>query len=392
LQLKRPRREDRDSPNLPTVLGHGIEPGDRISRGATIVSKGRQAFLITVLDALAFESGQRTVDIALVEAAGGKECAVIPNVDSFRFRWIDDVPDHCAVELREEEIALIRKCEVWAFFDQPEIKEPEGDGNPAAGARLSATGMGVDLRRGEGPRRYDAIASMTELDPDAANTLDFAPIDPPADARLAGTCFVHDMGSGWVWLAGIGTEGNGAAPMTTVLGEPAVARIVDSVADGSARPVTELLMLERHLRRTGIPPGYAGLREFLSENGAAGLVRWKEVQASRGNHESAYRIERRAGVDGDRVVAAVSRNPSHDLSMNLEGSGAGARWRGADVASAPDAAVGVSAQEMGALGPDEAFELTLRIDNTSPETAQILVIEATAIGPQTPALPTAAPR
>ena len=383
IHLYRPTRKDLDHPNLPTVLGHGVPSSTRVNSGATIISSGKQVFLITTLDALTFESGERTVDIAFVTHDNGRftECAVISEVDSFRFRWTPAAPEHCAIELRDEEVAKVRDCKVWAFFNDPTRDGPQGNGSPNLGPRCGIAGRGVLLQDDGGRRRYSSLAFDGTLDPDAAFNLQYAPVDPAADAGLAGCSFVHDMNNGWLWLAGIGTVPQGVEPMMHVLGQGPIEALLTAMSDGSARPVTELLLLDRHFQRLGIPAGYEGMRSFMAANQLDGLVTWKVVQLARGNHAELYPMRPRVGIDGARVIAAVARDPSLDLTMRLRGVPTGAKnLSGKDTHAEKDAMVAVKAEYVRGLRPGEM----LRLDISEPtgSNGQVLVIEATTTGEQ----------
>lgn len=386
LRLTRPTKAQLKHPNLPAVLGGAIEPGDRVSSGATIVTRGKRAFLITTLDALAFESGSRTVDIALVTCdppAGCRDCDVIKDIDSFRFRWTREAPDHCAVELREDEVMKVRGCKVWAFFDHPDVNPPIGDGDPANGEQASLKGLGVEVDRASSPRSYRPISASTDVDPDAATSMPFPLIDPPVDSALAGFSFVLEKGDGWLWLGGIGNVTEGAKPMMSLLGTSGINALLRAMETGSAGPVTELQMLERHLQRHGIPAGYPDMRAFLEEHRFDGLATWKVVHLADGRYEGDCEILKREAIEGDRVFAAVSRDPADDLTLQLSGSSL--KLMGIEEHEARDSMVAVGAAEIRAVAAGESLKLTISEPRRS--SAQVLIIEAAAIGERSPALP-----
>jgi hypothetical protein len=358
-----------DIPNLPIVVAKSLD-GKRVRHtNAMVIATDSGVWLITLLDGLVFETGRRTVDIDLLQCNGGacNVCDTIKDVDSFRFRWVPEAPDHCAIQLREAEIAQLSTCKTWTFV--PVQAEPAGGEARGTAPTMTAIPIRAPWADGTVDGRYEASTAISNCNAEELLQPDgFTPIEPAVDVRTGGATFIRESNGQHVLCVGIGDpHGTQGEPIARVLNERGIISLMEPAPPSQQRPVTERLMLERALRRWRNPEGYTTMREFVAENGLDRLVTWRVAPLANGRMATQYAFARDP-MDTGRAIAAVSQIGTDALALQI--STASNRGQGAERVDQSDAVVAVRKEQLGAAGTP-----VLSVSTKSPSSAEVLIIE-----------------
>ena len=360
-------------PNLPIVVAKSLD-GKRVRHtNAMVIATDSQVWLITLLDGLVFETGRRTVDIDLLQCNGGgcNVCGTIKDVDSFRFRWVPEAPDHCVIQLREDEIAQLSTCKTWTFVPGP--AEPIGgtaasdtDGPAPTKTAISISAPWAD---GTADGRYRASIASSFCNAEELRQADgFTAIQPIVDARIGGATFIRTSDDRNFICVGIGDpHGTSGESIARVLNERGITSLIEPTPPAEQRPVTECLMLERALRRWQNLAGYTTMREFVAENGLDRLVTWRIAPLANGRLATPYAFAKDP-PDTGRAIAAVSRNGTDDLALQMSTSSN--RGQGMERVGQSDAVVAVKKEQLGDAGSP-----LLSISTNAPSSADVLIIE-----------------
>jgi hypothetical protein len=339
-----------------------------------VIATASNVWLITLLDGLVFESGRRTVDIELLQCKGAEctACETMKDIDSFRFRWVPEAPDHCVLELSEAEIEQLRTCKTWTFVpvqdDEEQIVAPTArDADGAASTAIAIEAPWVD---GTSDGRYlAAIASASCNAEDLHQPDGFTAIRPSVDVPAGGAPFIRTSKSdGRPTCVGIGdTRGTPEVPITQVLNVQGITSLIEPTPPAEQRKVTERLMLERALRRWQNPEGYTAMREFVAENGLDRLVTWRIAALTNGRLNTTYTFAHDPMGTG-RAIATVSQTGADALALQLLTPTN--RGQGTERIGLSNAVVAVKAERL-----NDAGTPTLDVSTTAPSSADVLIIE-----------------
>jgi hypothetical protein len=375
-----------DIPNLPIVVAKSLD-GKRVRHtNAMVIATDSGVWLITLLDGLVFETGRRTVDIDLLQCNGGgcEVCGTIKDVDSFRFRWVPEAPDHCVLQLSNDEIAQLSTCKTWTFVPGP--AEPIGvaAASDTDGTALGKTAIDISAPWADGTAdgRYGASIASSFCNAEELRQADgFTAIQPIVDARTGGATFIRTSDDRNVICVGIGDpQGTSGESIARVLNERGIASLIEPTPPAQQLPVTERLMLERALRRWQNPEGYTTMREFVAENGLDRLVTWRIAPLANGRVVTPYAFAKDP-PDTGRAIAAVSRKGSDALALQMSTSSN--RGQGMERVGQSDAVVAVKKEQL-----SEAGSPLLSISTDAPSSADVLIIETSPpTGAETERLP-----
>jgi hypothetical protein len=362
-----------DIPNLPIVVAKSLD-GKRVRHtNAMVIATDSRVWLITLLDGLVFETGRRTVDIDLLQCNGGgcEVCGTIKDVDSFRFRWVPEAPNHCVLQLSNDEIAQLSTCKTWTFVPGP--AEPIGGAaasdTDGTAPRKTAIPISAPWADGTADGRYQASIASSLCNAEELRQADgFTAIQPIVDARTGGATFIRTSDDRTVICVGIGDpQGTSGEPIARVLNERGIASLIEPTPPAQQLPVTERLMLERALRGWQNPEGYTTMREFVAENGLDRLVTWRIAPLANGRLATPYAFAKDP-PDTGRAIAAVSRKGTDALALQMSTSSN--RGQGMERVGQSDAVVAVKKEQL-----SEAGSPLLSISTDAPSSADVLIIE-----------------
>jgi hypothetical protein len=363
-----------DIQNLPIVVAKSLD-GKRLRHtNAMVIATASNVWLITLLDGLVFESGRRTVDIELLQCKGAEctACETMKDIDSFRFRWVPEAPDHCVLELSKAEIKQLSTCKTWTFVpiqdDEEQIVAPTAsDADGAASTAIAIEAPWVD---GTSDGRYSAAIASASCNAEDLHRPDgFTAIRPSVDVPAGGAPFIRTSKSdGRPTCVGIGdTRGTPEVPITQVLNVQGITSLIEPTPPAEQRKVTERLMLERALRRWQNPEGYTAMREFVAENGLDRLVTWRIAALTNGRLNTTYTFAHDPMGTG-RAIATVSQTGADALALQLLTPTN--RGQGTERIGLSNAVVAVKAERL-----NDAGTPTLDVSTTAPSSADVLIIE-----------------
>lgn len=363
-----------DIQNLPIVVAKSLD-GKRLRHtNAMVIATTSQVWLVTLLDGLVFESGRRTVDIELLQCKGAEctACETMRDIDSFRFRWVPEAPDHCVLELSKEEIKQLSTCKTWTFVPIQDDEEPIGDptARDADGAASTAIAIEAPWVDGNSDGRYSAAMASASCNAEDLHRPDgFTAIRPSVDVAAGGAPFIRTSESGGrITCVGIGdTRGTPEVPITQVLNVQGITSLIEPTPPAEQRKVTERLMLERALRRWQNPEGYTAMREFVAENGLDRLVTWRIAALANGRLSTTYAFAHDPAGTG-RAIATVSQTGADALALQLLTPTN--RGQGTERIGLSNAVVAVKAERL-----NDAGTPTLDVSTSAPSSADVLIIE-----------------
>ena len=363
-----------DIQNLPIVVAKSLD-GKRLRHtNAMVIATTSQVWLVTLLDGLVFESGRRTVDIELLQCTGAEctACETMRDIDSFRFRWVPEAPDHCVLELSKAEIKQLSTCKTWTFVPIQDDEEPIVDptARDADGAASTAIAIEAPWVDGTSDGRYSAAVVRASCNAEDLHRSDgFTAIRPSIDVAAGGAPFIRTSESGGrITCVGIGdTRGTPEVPITQVLNVQGITSLIEPTPPAEQRKVTERLMLERALRRWQNPEGYTAMREFVAENGLDRLVTWRIAALANGRLSTTYAFAHDPAGTG-RAIATVSQTGADALALQLLTPTN--RGQGAERIGLSNAVVAVKGERL-----NDAGTPTLDVSTNSPSSADVLIIE-----------------
>ena len=362
-----------DIQNLPIVVAKSLD-GKRLRHtNAMVIATTSQVWLVTLLDGLVFESGRRTVDIELLQCKGAEctACETMRDIDSFRFRWVPEAPDHCVLELSEAEIKQLSTCKTWTFVPVQDDEEPIVDptARDADGAASTAIAIEAPWVDGTSDGRYSAAVVSASCNAEDLHRSDgFTAIRPSIDVPAGGAPFIRTSADRRITGVGIGdTRGTPEVPITQVLNVQGITSLIEPTPPAEQRKVTERLMLERALRRWQNPEGYTAMREFVAENGLDRLVTWRIAALANGRLSTTYAFAHDPAGTG-RAIATVSQTGADALALQLLTPTN--RGQGTERIGLSNAVVAVKAERL-----NDAGTPTLDVSTNSPSSADVLIIE-----------------
>ena len=362
-----------DIPNLPIVVAKSLD-GKRLRHtNAMVIATASKVWLVTLLDGLVFESGRRTVDIELLQCKGAEctACETMKDIDSFRFRWVPEAPDHCVLELSEAEIKQLSTCKTWTFVPIEDDEEPIVDptARDADGAASTAIAIEAPWVDGTSDGRYSAAVVSASCNAEDLHRSDgFTAIRPSIDVPAGGAPFIRTTADRRITGVGIGdTRGTPEVPITQVLNDQGITSLIEPTPPAEQRKVTERLMLERALRRWQNPEGYTAMREFVAENGLDRLVTWRIAALANGRLSTTYAFAHDPAGTG-RAIATVSQTGADALALQLLTPTN--RGQGTERIGLSNAVVAVKAERL-----NDAGTPTLDVSTSAPSSADVLIIE-----------------
>jgi hypothetical protein len=284
---------------------------------------------------------------------------------------VPEAPDHCVIQLREDEIAQLSTCKTWTFVPGP--AEPIGgtaasdtDGTAPTKTAISISAPWAD---GTADGRYRASIASSFCNAEELRQADgFTAIQPIVDARIGGATFIRTSDDRNFICVGIGDpHGTSGEAIARVLNERGITSLIEPTPPAEQRPVTERLMLERALRRWQNPQGYRTLRDFVAENGMDRLVTWRIAPLANGRLATQYAFAADP-PDTGRAIAAVSQAGTDALALRV--STESNRGQGMERVGQSDAVVAVRKELL-----DDAGTPMLSVSTTAPSSADVLIIE-----------------
>lgn len=388
----KPATKDPKQPSFPTVGPEGPGPSGALKdagsvppalpwvgesdgggNGVLFVHKGTgAAYLVTSIDALRFESGERTVRVGTFECTlpdGTRRLAALQApVDSYRFRVLPEahpLSALCAIPLNEAE------REQLLIYDPKDrrtlrFEYDEGMTGELAGADV-VSGYSHALRsQGRDMRWQSARASCNSavqgaVAPELPGSFDAAPFMTEPD-RQSDEPAISLIGM-------LGTNGDGSAK------EAKVVKVVhpwaslrDLLDDSRTAPITDARALSHFLKHHWRNPGsYQGLAAWALQHDFDRIAHWRTMSFQGGRCSSRFEPHWLLddGRPDPRIVCAASEAAGEDVSLEL----ANPASAGAEHHPALDAAVAIE-------NPRDDRSLDLTITGPTLSGARVLVIEA----------------